>query len=119
MAHSTLHFSLGTALGTMMLVRTVLGRLTGREDLALLCGRWLVACYALGVLGIVPNLFRRMGVPETIVGGWWMNIFLFHPLVDQMKTGGMLIGETVILSCFILQYGILLVALRNRLYESG
>lgn len=117
MAHSTLHFTLGMALGTSMLVRSVLPGFTSARESAALFGKWLIVSYALGFLAIVPNLLRSIGVPEIICGGWWMNIFLFHPLVDKVKTGGMLIGEVGIISCFVLQYALLLAALRVRLHK--
>lgn len=115
MAHSAFHFSLGMAFGTSMLLRPVFQRLIAGRKLAVCFGKWLIASYGLGVLAIAPGLLGSIGVPETVCRGWWMNIFLFHPLIDKVKTGGMLIGELGIISCFLLQYLLLLAALRKRL----
>jgi hypothetical protein len=42
-----------------------------------------------------------------------MNLFLFHPWIDRVKSGGMLIGELGMVLCFTAQYTFLLLALKR------
>jgi hypothetical protein len=59
-----------------------------------------------------PSLLRMAGVPEGVRAGWWMNVFVFHPLINQIKPGGgLLIGEVLILGVFAMQYALLVLAL--------
>ena len=102
MAHSSMHFGLGLAAGaaaSLPLLREAL-----KNETALNSGQWLIASYAVGTAAVVPSFLSLLGVPESITSAWYMNIFLFHPLIDQLKSGGYLIGETLIVSCFLFQY---------------
>jgi hypothetical protein len=115
MAHSTFHFSLGLAVGMLALLPGLLGRMKRKERLSPAVARWLFVAYSIGMFAIVPNLLRRVGIPDAVCTGWWMNIFLFHPLIDRVKDGGVLIAEVMVLGCFGLQYLLILVMLKRRL----
>jgi len=112
MAHTALHFSIGLAAGALLSAPPVVRkfRRTGQSAMAL--GIWLGAAYALGIFASVPNILRWMGVPELACSGWWMNVCLFHPLIDDLESGGMLVGELLFAACFGLQYLVLLITLR-------
>ena len=115
MAHSALHFSVGFAVGTAILL--VAGRRrvrSGEKKHAMFLGGLILVSYFLGVVAVIPNIFRAMGAPEHLCSGWWMNIFFFHPLIDKIKEGGMFIGSCLIAVMFFIQYAVLLVALRRR-----
>ena len=111
MAHTALHLSAGLAAGTFLPIPSLIKRLTGRRRKSGPLGVWLLAAYALAFFASVPNVLRSLGVPESVCSGRWMNIFLFHPLIDAAKDGGMLIGELLLAACFSVQYAVLLMAL--------
>ena len=119
MAHTALHFSLGLAIGTIIPAPSVFKQFmrTGRKSGPLRL--WLLASYALGTFATVPNILRSLGVPEIVCSGWWMNLFLFHPLIDRLENGGMLIGELILVGCFSFQYLALLLALRSVLRKTS
>lgn len=110
MAHSLLHFTLGLwAAMLVLLPRLPAWERTGPRARAY--GRWLAGAYALALWAIIPNLLRRTGLPESFCSGPWMNLFMLHPIVDQLHPGGMLIGEAVFLAAVALQYLLLLRAI--------
>ena len=106
-----MHFALGLAVGTAVLLPSVLMKLRAREKTSHATGKLIAVSYALAGLAIVPNLLRHSGMPEYFCGGWWMNLFLFNPLLDRLKTGGMLIGEILIVLFFILHYFVILAGI--------
>jgi hypothetical protein len=71
----------------------------------------LLAAYALGAFAVVPGLLPNLGVPQRIAAGWWMNLFLFHPLIDRARHGGVLVGEALIVTLFAAHYALVLSAL--------
>jgi hypothetical protein len=72
---------------------------------------WLIAAYGLGLWAVLPGALKRVGVAD----GWWMNVFLLHPLINRMKGGGVLVGEILLVFLFVLQYATILVAIRRRM----
>ncbi len=112
--HSSLHFALGVWCGICLLLPRIFKALRANSRLAEPIGQLILASYALGAVAIVPNLLRQMGCPEEVCASPLMNIFLLHPLFDKIYAGGMLIGETTILTAFTLQYMLMLVAIRKR-----
>jgi hypothetical protein len=114
-ADAAFHFAMGLVLGTLGLLPGLVRKFRCNTDRATDYARWLVIAYALGAFTLLPGLLRRMGWPPAFCEGWWMNLFLFHPLINRLRPGGMLIGEMLILGCFAFQYGFLLAALRRRL----
>lgn len=109
MAHSAMHFGAGLATGTVACLPFLKEAL--KTDTSRNAGYWLAAAYGLGCFAVVPSLLGLLGVPESITSAWFMNIFLFHPIIDYLKSGGKLIGETLIVSCFLFQYSIMLLLL--------
>lgn len=124
MAHSIFHFSVGLAIGTAGFLPGVIKALKSGTKVSPAVARWLILSYGLAAAAVVPNLLRRLGLPEPVVSGWWMNLFVFHPLIDRLKQGGMLFGEVIIAACFTLQYALILVMLgktlrRKRILPDG
>ena len=89
----------------------ILRAMWGEDSMAPAFKRWLVLSYGMAFFAIVPGLLRFCGVPAPLYQGWWMNVFLFHPAIDRIETGGMLVGGFGITLCFGFQYGLLLCAL--------
>lgn len=127
MAHTALHFSAGLALGmavTLPAVVRALRRPADRRALAASCTRWVAVSWMLGTLACIPNFMRYAGLPEWFCGGWWMNAFLFHPLIDRLVHGGTLIGGAVLVAGLSGQYAGVLLALgvarlRGRQYHAA
>lgn len=115
MAHSALHFSLGMLLGTGVFLPRVVRLWKAGNNTARACARWLVGSAVLGVYAIAPSLLRRAGVSDSFCGGWWMNLFLFHPVVQKMKAGGEIFAQALIVFLFATQYVVLLAAIRRRI----
>lgn len=113
MAHIAFHFSVGLATGTVCLLPWLMIMFPANERKANLTGKWIIICYSLGLWAVIPNILRRLGIPENICSGWWMNIFFLHHLINEIKKGGMLIGEITITACFFLQYIVLLITLKT------
>jgi len=113
MAQSTLHFAVGMGIGTLFAARPWLRAWRMREPMAEPFARWIVLACAGGIYATVPSLMRGLGFPEWVVSGWWMNIFALHPLMDQLRPGGILIGEVAVAGCFAAQYLLMLVAIRR------
>lgn len=111
MAHSTMHFAVGLAAGTAILLPSVLKNLKAGRKISKESGRLLLVSYALAFAAIVPNLLRHSGVPDSFCSGWWMNLFLLNPLLDKLKPGGMLIGELMIVLFFVLHYAIIIAGI--------
>jgi hypothetical protein len=112
MAHVTLHFSLGMAVATACMAPALRTAWENRTPLAGLFRKWFTFCYLLGIYAVVPSLLRRMGLPNELCDGWWMNLFLFYPLVKKVLSfGGMPLGGAVMFTFFTLQYGITVIAI--------
>ncbi len=111
MAHSSLHFFIGQLAGMVIFMPRLVRSFRRQQQLAFAFRSWLILSYSLAVFAIIPNILRRIGVPENICNGWWMNIFMFHSILDQIRHGGMLIGQAGIIACFSFQYVFLLTTL--------
>lgn len=112
-AHITLHFGLGMWVAMLCTASVLKARWTEGSPLSLLLGRWLALAYLVGVFAAAPNIMYWIGIPETVCSGWWMNVFLLHPLIDRIKPGGMLIGQLLLAGAYLVQYPVLLAALRQ------
>jgi hypothetical protein len=111
-AHVFLHFGVGMLLGGLLGLKPLLERWYLRRPLHPGFAWWFAATYFGGFWAIAPSLLRMAGVPEGVRAGWWMNVFVFHPLINQIKPGGgLLIGEVLILGVFAMQYALLVLAL--------
>lgn len=111
MAHTALHFSIGLAAG-MALQAPALRRVwkQGRQ-LAPAVARWLLVSWAAGLWAIVPSLLRYAGLPESFCSGWWMNLFLLHPLINQFGPHGTLIGGALLVALCSFQYTLVVAAI--------
>jgi len=111
MAHSTMHFAIGLVSGTAILLPSVLRGMTTGKKTSKDTGRMLAVSYALAFVAIIPNLLRHAGIPDSFCSGWWMNLFLFNPMLDKLKPGGLLIGELMILVLFVTHYSIIITGI--------
>ena len=111
--HSTLHFAIGAGLATSALLPGTVNAIRNNAKSAGRIGFMILASYALGLLAVIPNLLRQIGLPEGVCTSPFMNFFLLHPLFDKIISGGMLIGELAIILFFALQYSLLLTAIKN------
>lgn len=107
------HFSAGVAVGTISMLPAFVARWRRGEKLARFLGRRILAAYALGAFAVFPGVLDNIGVPLSIIEGWWMNIFLLHPILNMMIPGGrgLLWGEVVVAMCSILMYALLLLGI--------
>ncbi len=111
-AHVYLHFAAGMAVGALLGFKPLLTRWYLRRSLHPGFAVWIVTTYAAGGFSLIPSLLRLLGAPEAFCRGWWMNAFVFHPLLDRLRPGaGMLVGQTVIVGILATQYILLLMAL--------
>jgi hypothetical protein len=113
MVHVAFHFGLGMLAGTLAAARPVATAWSGRSPVAGPLGRALLAGYALAAWAVVPNLLRHAGCPDAWVDGWWMNLFLLHPLIRRIGFGGAPLGAAVLVFAFAVQYGLVLGAIRR------
>ncbi len=110
MADRLIHLSVGLLMGTLLFLPSVFRRWSSGR-LASAIARLLVASFVMGVFAVIPNILRFLGCPDGFCSGWWMNIFLFHSLLDRVRPGGLLVGGVLVVVCFALQYGLLLLAI--------
>jgi len=75
---------------------------------------WFLLSYGLGIVATFPSFLRHLGASEQFLSAWWMNVFLLYPLIDSVRAGGIIIGETFVAACFALQYSLLILAIRRR-----
>jgi len=113
MAQSTFHFAVGMAAGTAVAAPSLLQGIRNRGGTAKCFLRWFVLSYGLGFVAIVPSLLRHWGGSESLCRSWWMNVFLFFPLIDGLWPGGLVLGEAAIAAVFVLQYGAMLLMVRR------
>ena len=111
MAHSALHFSIGVALGSAATLHTVAREWLSGGKLSRSIGRWILISYGLGLYAIIPSLLRWIGIPESITHGWWMNVFLLHPILTRFRAGGMIPAGFAIFFCFVIPYSVILAAI--------
>lgn len=111
MAHSALHFSAGLLAGMTVFAPAVAVAFQRRRGLSRTVGRWIAVSWALGFFAIVPSLLHAAGAPPSFYGGWWMNLFFFHPLLNRLDRGGYLVGAALMGLCFAAQYVVLLAAI--------
>lgn len=110
-AHPFLHLAFGLCAGALIGFKPLLQCWLDRRPLAGGFLRWYLWSYALAAVAIFPALLHQVGLPAKFCMGWWMNLFLFYPLLGNLKPGGMLVGELAIAAIFAMQYGTLLLAI--------
>lgn len=110
MADSALHFGVGLAVGTAAMLPALARAARRRQRLSPGLGRMIIVSYGLALWAIVPNLLRSVGVPPELCSEWPMNLFLLNPLINSWHPGGQLVGEVMLIGCFVLQYGMAVAA---------
>lgn len=111
MAHAALHFAAGLAVGMALQSPRLRTALTAGRNIAPTVMRWLGISWGLGLWAIIPSLLRYAGVPESFCGGWWMNLFLFHPLLNHYGPHATIIGAVAFVAGFGFQYAVILAAI--------
>lgn len=115
MAHSTLHFATGMLVASAAALPRLVRAWRGGLALADRFAAWFILSFGLGIFAVTPALLRRLGVSPGFCDGWWMNVFLFYPLMNKAKPGAETMGPMVLGACFACQYFALLAALHRRL----
>ncbi|MBM4142477.1 MAG: hypothetical protein FJ225_02625 [Lentisphaerae bacterium] len=110
MAHSALHFALGMAVAGAAALPALARAWRAGERLAGRLRAWLLSSCALGLWAVAPNLLRRAGCSANLCRGPWMNVFLFHPLLDRLYDGGSIVGPSLLALLFAAQYAALVAA---------
>ncbi len=113
MAHAALHFAVGLATGMAIQAPRIRQAWTRGQKLAPTVWRWLWLSWLMGTWAIVPSLLRYMGLSDSFCGGWWMNLFLFHPLINHWGPHGTIIGSVALVACFVFQYTVIVAAIRK------
>lgn len=111
MVNVSFHFGVGLLAGTLAASRPALAAWRSRHPMAAPLGRALLAGYALAAWAVVPSLLRHSGCPDGVVDGWWMNLFLLHPLIRRLGFGGAPLGVAAIGFAFAVQYALVLAAI--------
>lgn len=113
MAQSTLHFSIGMALGTVLALPQLARAWKTGKKLATLFGRLFIYSYGLGLYATIPSILRHIETTESLTKEWWMNIFLFYPLIEKIDGPSIVLGELLIALLFGLHYIMLLLAIKH------
>ncbi len=110
---STLHFALGMALGMLIVLRPIYRAWIQAKPLSTLIARGMLLSYGLGIYSTIPAITRRLtGNTQTGSATGW-NLFLFYPLFDRLPIPSIFVGEMAMALLFMLQYAIILLALRR------
>lgn len=112
-AHFLLHFGVGLTCATLALLPRLTRTLFSHQPCANTVGRWILASYGLGLFAAFPNLLSAIGLPHSVIHGWWMNLFLLHPLIDRFHPGGQLLGQLMVAAAFCLHYALILIGLHR------
>ena len=113
MTHSAIHFSLGALAATGVCLPSLLRRLRTGTPLVGPLLRWLCWSLGTGLWAVVPALLLHAGLPAAFCHGWWMNLFILHPLIYRLNLGGTIVATAMLVFCFGLHYGVLLFAVRS------
>ena len=119
MADRAIHFGVGITLGLLIALPRLYRDLKSGNMLAPAFARLLAISCGVGLLAVVPNVLHRMGCSSAFCSGWWMNIFVAHHLIGQLRPGGgALIGQVLIVLCFSSQYALMFAALLRQHYRN-
>ena len=113
MAHAALHFSVGMATGMTLMAPPLLRAWRARAALARPVTRWVAGGWALALYALGPSFLRHLGLPAAFTDGWWMNVFLGHPLLNHLVRHGDNAATVLILAGFGFQYAVVLACLRR------
>jgi hypothetical protein len=112
MAHAAVHFAAGLAFGMAAGAPRLAShwRRSG-GPLAPTVSRWLAGSWAAGLYALLPGVLDLAGLPGAFCDGWWMNVFVLHPLLNRLFPGGYVIGAGALGVLLAAQYGVVLAAL--------
>lgn len=108
MANATLHLAAGLMAGMALAAPRVMRALRARAGMAPAAREALLASWALGACALIPSFLPHLGLPGGFCRGWWLNVFVLHPLLNRAFPGGTLVGELALMACFVAQYAGLL-----------
>ncbi len=111
MAHAALHFAAGMTVGMLLLAPRLKRAWHERRQLYCAVKWWLLAAWGLGLTAIVPSLLRYAGLPESFCAGWWMNLFLLHPLINLLLPQNLILASLLFSGLIALQYLVILAAI--------
>ncbi|MEI7879460.1 MAG: hypothetical protein WCI95_01175 [bacterium] len=111
MAHAALHFAAGMTAGMVLLAPRLRSAWQQRTHIYDAVKWWILASWGLGFTAIVPSLLRYAGLPESFCSGWWMNLFLLHPLLNRFLPQNLILASFVFGGLIALQYGVILAAI--------
>jgi hypothetical protein len=112
MAHIYVHIAIGMLTGAGMAL--ILGMKLKTPVLSI-CSirRLIILTYALGLYAAIPSFAHELNLiesPETILN----NIFILHPVISQSLPGNMLKAQCLICGIIAVEYGLVLLAIRNK-----
>ncbi len=110
-AHLVIHLAAGMILGALISSRALFRAWKQRGPYAAAVRRWMFMTYAGGLFAAIPSLLRRLGTPDMICDGWWMNIFVAYPAINTVVHGGLLIGEGLLSMLLMAQYLVMMTIL--------
>lgn len=111
MAHAAFHFTAGLAVGMLLQAPPLRQAWERSREVAPAVLRWMAWSWGCGLWATLPSLIRFAGVPESFCSGWWMNLFLLHPLINRWGPHATIIGGVVFVCGFAFQYAVLLAAI--------
>ena len=115
MTHPTIHFAVGCFAATLLMLPPLCRDGLYGRPLAARFRRWFLVSGALGLVAVIPSLLGRLGLPEPWIRSVWMNVFLLHPWVTEIKSGGAAVGPALLTAWIAFAYGLVLIAIwRNR-----
>lgn len=117
MAHAALHFAAGMTAGMILMAPRLRRAWQQRAQLYPAVRWWLLAAWGLGVTATIPSLLKYAGAPEAFCSGWWMNLFLLHPLINRMLPQNLILASFTFGGLIAFQYLVILASilrLRNR-----
>ena len=111
MAHAALHFAAGMTAGMILLAPGLKQAWQKRTLLYTATKWWVLAAWGLGFVAIIPSLLKFAGLPEPFCSGWWMNLFLLHPLLNRFLPQNLILASFIFGSLIAFQYGVILAAI--------
>lgn len=113
MADASFHFAAGMATGMLLAAPRLYRAWERGTPLAPEVLRWLATSWGLGFWSIIPSLLGYIGLPASLCQGWWMNLFLLHPLINHHGPHATIIGGAALATCYVAQYLVVLASLRR------
>ena len=110
-AHITFHFALGMILATILVAPRLIGAWRRNKPMNTLLALWTILSLALGAFAVFPSILHRLGAPDCVLDAAWANLFLLFPWINRSVSGGMLIGQLLIVALFATQYFAILLAI--------